>query len=334
METIKDITAIASVTCITSLQIAEATGKRHKHVVRDIRNLLDQGCGQTNFGPSSYINSQNKVQPCYNLTKNGALILASGYNALLREKIIDRLEELEAERMQRGTQQIATREQLLKDEGFIAAIAERLKLTGGMEDSEGKIKRLERELKREVGRVEYFQKLNEFLIEENKKTKRELLARKEAKGEAVTAEEKAVAKKRMVATYHGGVELQGECLVYTSLAVARKLGLRGARWFNLKMQDLGIQRSTGRKGEWRIQPPFDTLGIHTPLYSSDGIGTDNRRLGWTRQGLNFFIALLDNDYNIVEAVQSIGEDPTPFYGIAPEKDPNEPEQTVIMFDEQ
>lgn len=32
---------------------------------------------------------------CYELTRNGCLILASGYNALLRERIINRLEELE-----------------------------------------------------------------------------------------------------------------------------------------------------------------------------------------------------------------------------------------------
>lgn len=80
---------------MSSLQIAEVTGKRHDAVLRDIRNLLEQGVGRHNFVESSYLNSQNKMQPCYSMTIKGCLILASGYNALLREKIINRWEELE-----------------------------------------------------------------------------------------------------------------------------------------------------------------------------------------------------------------------------------------------
>ncbi len=80
---------------ITSREVAELTGKEHRSVMRDIRVILEQGVGQSNFVQSSYTNSQNKKQPMYTMTKKGALILASGYDALLREKIINRLEELE-----------------------------------------------------------------------------------------------------------------------------------------------------------------------------------------------------------------------------------------------
>lgn len=34
---------------MTSLEIAEVTGKNHKEVLRDIRNLLEQGVSQRNF---------------------------------------------------------------------------------------------------------------------------------------------------------------------------------------------------------------------------------------------------------------------------------------------
>lgn len=84
---------------MTSLEIAEVTGKQHAHVMRDIRKLLEQGVSESNFGLTSYQQAQpnggTKDVPMFQLTKKGCLILASGYDALLREKIIDRWEELE-----------------------------------------------------------------------------------------------------------------------------------------------------------------------------------------------------------------------------------------------
>lgn len=87
---------------MTSLEIAEVTGKRHSDVMRDIRNLLTQGVGERNFALTSYTDKSNRQSPCYELTKKGCLILASGYDALLREKIINRWEELETEKRNGG----------------------------------------------------------------------------------------------------------------------------------------------------------------------------------------------------------------------------------------
>lgn len=89
---------------MSSLQIAEITGKQHAHVMRDIRTLLEQGVTESNFGLSNYKDSTGRNLPCYNLTKKGCLILASGYDAKLREKIIDRWEELETEKRSGGFQ--------------------------------------------------------------------------------------------------------------------------------------------------------------------------------------------------------------------------------------
>ncbi len=87
---------------MSSLQIAELTGKRHDAILRDIRNLLEQGVNAHNFVAVEYTDAKGEKRPCYNLTKKGCLILASGYNAILREKIIDRLEELETEKRNGG----------------------------------------------------------------------------------------------------------------------------------------------------------------------------------------------------------------------------------------
>lgn len=84
---------------MSSLEIAKITGKQHAHVMRDIKSLLEQGVNESNFGLMYRIskigNGAERKDPYYELTKKGCLILASGYDAKLREKIIDRWEELE-----------------------------------------------------------------------------------------------------------------------------------------------------------------------------------------------------------------------------------------------
>ena len=90
-----DIITITQAQTMSSLQIAELTGKRHDAILRDIRNLLEQGVNAHNFVEVEYTDKKGESRPCYQLTKTGCLILASGYNAVLREKIINRWIELE-----------------------------------------------------------------------------------------------------------------------------------------------------------------------------------------------------------------------------------------------
>ena len=82
---------------ITSLEVAELTGKRHDHIIRDIRSIISQldEINLPNFGENSYTDSRNREQTCYRLTKEGCLCLVSGYDANLRMKIINRWKELE-----------------------------------------------------------------------------------------------------------------------------------------------------------------------------------------------------------------------------------------------
>lgn len=85
---------------MSSLEIAELTGKRHADIMRDVRNLLEQGVNERNFALVDYTDAKGEKRPCYELTKKGCLILASGYDAKLRERIIDRWEELETKERQ------------------------------------------------------------------------------------------------------------------------------------------------------------------------------------------------------------------------------------------
>lgn len=139
---------------MSSLQIAEITEKRHDAVLRDIRNLLDQGVGAHNFVESSYNNSQNKELPCFILTKKGCLILASGYNALLREKIINRWEELELQHRNGGFQIPQT-----LSEALMLAAEQTKQLEQAKAEKqllEAKAQEQERVIKEQAPKVEYY----------------------------------------------------------------------------------------------------------------------------------------------------------------------------------
>lgn len=53
---------------MTSLEIAEVTGKQHQHVLCDIDGILRQDVDASNFGLTSYTDSSNRKQRMYNLT--------------------------------------------------------------------------------------------------------------------------------------------------------------------------------------------------------------------------------------------------------------------------
>lgn len=83
---------------MSSLEIAERTGKRHQDVLRDIRNMLEP-LGQAFAQFCAKVPSAGgRPMTVANLPKRESLILVSGYSVELRAKIIDRWAELEAER--------------------------------------------------------------------------------------------------------------------------------------------------------------------------------------------------------------------------------------------
>ena len=68
------------ITVVSSLDVAETFGKEHYHVLRDIKELeCSEEFRLSNFGESSYRNSQNKKQPMYYMTRDGFTLLVMGY---------------------------------------------------------------------------------------------------------------------------------------------------------------------------------------------------------------------------------------------------------------
>lgn len=70
------------VPAVTSLQVAEAFGKEHKNVLRDIRETLDkcsESFSELNFERAEYRDEQDKPRPLYLLSKDGLMMVTMGY---------------------------------------------------------------------------------------------------------------------------------------------------------------------------------------------------------------------------------------------------------------
>ena len=85
---------------VDSLFVAKFFDKKHSHVLRDIENLdCSDDFRQSNFGLTSYKDSQGKKQPRYAMTRDGFTFLAMGYRgekaAKFKELYIKRFNEME-----------------------------------------------------------------------------------------------------------------------------------------------------------------------------------------------------------------------------------------------
>lgn len=82
---------------MTSLQIAEVTGRLHKEVMKAIRKM-EPAWEKVNGGIFSLVTYQDKKgesRPCYSLTKEECLYIATKFNDEARAKLIKRWKELE-----------------------------------------------------------------------------------------------------------------------------------------------------------------------------------------------------------------------------------------------
>ena len=80
-----------------SLEIAELTGKQHKHVMEAIRKMEPawMKIAGSNFRLGSYKDANGQMRPCYSLTKTECLYIATKFNDEARAKLVLRWEELE-----------------------------------------------------------------------------------------------------------------------------------------------------------------------------------------------------------------------------------------------
>lgn len=82
---------------MTSLEIAEVTGRNHKDVMRSIREM-EEAWVKVNgrkFALVEYKDAKGEMRPCYSLSKTECLYIATKFNDEARAKLVLRWEELE-----------------------------------------------------------------------------------------------------------------------------------------------------------------------------------------------------------------------------------------------
>ena len=91
---------------MTSLEIAELTGKNHFDLMRAIRKMEPawekvNGC---KFALVEYQDKKGELRPCYQLTKTECLYIATKFNDEARAKLVLRWQELELQEQKRRQQ--------------------------------------------------------------------------------------------------------------------------------------------------------------------------------------------------------------------------------------
>lgn len=82
---------------MTSVEIAELTGKRHDNVIRDIRNMVEELNVLKTEGvdEEAYKDAKGESRTMYRLDRKHTFILIAGYSVHLRAKCYDHIQTLE-----------------------------------------------------------------------------------------------------------------------------------------------------------------------------------------------------------------------------------------------
>ena len=86
---------------MTSLEIAQLSGKQHKDVLKAIRNMESawEKVNGRNFALVDYRDQKGELRPCYLLSKTECLYIATKFNDEARARLVLRWQELEKERL-------------------------------------------------------------------------------------------------------------------------------------------------------------------------------------------------------------------------------------------
>jgi phage regulator Rha-like protein len=85
---------------MSTVQVAELTGKQHKSVLRDCRNMFEELGLQSEQFCAHYLDTRNRKQEMFNLNEELSVTLVAGYNTKLRNAVVKEWKKLRTERDQ------------------------------------------------------------------------------------------------------------------------------------------------------------------------------------------------------------------------------------------
>ncbi len=253
-----NIQRITNQQTITSMEIAEITGKQHKDVLRAIRNMepaWEKTAGR-NFARSYYKDKSGKNSPMFTLTKDECLYVATKFNDEARAKLVLRWKQLEEERLQpvsqngTATNMPADPNQLTRKQLLIMALE----------------------------------------AEEEKEKLQEKVEDLEADNYALTTDnaEKSQQIDRLCERTRYLAVIMADTTAVTATQIAQDYGM-GAKSFNKLLNGIGIQRKVG--DQWILYSPFLGKGyVQTrmvPIHHADRPDTFKPVTVWTQLGRKF-----------------------------------------------
>lgn len=290
------ISTIVDQQTITSMEIAEITGKNHSDVLRAIRKMEPAweaehkskfACKlrlvETGFGA-------HKKSPYYELSRTECLYVATKFNDVARAKLVLRWEQLEKERLM---QQAQPEPQPLAANGQCSTV------NGQWQAANGSNLPVD---PRNMSRLQILQ----LALQAEEENERLRLEKKELEDERAVMQDgirslEADKYGLMIENGHKDQQIQelqqrtaylnvimADSSTVTVTQIAQDYG-QGAPSFNKLLNGLGIQRKVG--GQWVLYAEHINKGYVAtrmiPIHHSDGPDTYKPMTAWTQAGRRF-----------------------------------------------
>lgn len=290
------ISTIVDQQTITSMEIAEITGKNHSDVLRAIRKMEPawEEVQKSKFAllqrETTVNNGAKHLNPYYELTKTECLFVATKFNDVARAKLVLRWEQLEKEKLMQQAQ---------PEPQPSAANGQCSTVNGQWSAANGSNLPVD---PRNMSRLQILQ----MALQAEEENERLRLEKKELEDERAVMQDgirslEADKYGLMIENGHKDQQIQelqertaylnvimADSSTVTVTQIAQDYG-QGAPSFNKLLNGLGIQRKVG--GQWVLYAEHINKGYVAtrmiPIHHSDGPDTYKPMTAWTQLGRKF-----------------------------------------------